>query len=133
PHLFLRPTKKSRSEDCACFATDASSTRNYPTLKVGTQRNGRQWSSRATTTSDPMATSTWSPCQQFAEAPPDVQVEMPWQAQGNCGTKLRTRCWAVCTWVTRMPASQIIDLGGMVPPRLMIEISTKALGALGSG
>jgi mRNA-degrading endonuclease toxin of MazEF toxin-antitoxin module len=61
----------------------------------------------------------------FEEAPPAVQVELPWDPRGTAKTQLRRPSWAVCTWVITVPVSNIIECRGIVPPRQLIEINQK--------
>lgn len=55
-------------------------------------------------------------------APADMQVALPWHAQGQAGTRLTKPSVAVCSWVFTSPVSKIQRYGGMVPDRLMLQI-----------
>jgi mRNA-degrading endonuclease toxin of MazEF toxin-antitoxin module len=61
----------------------------------------------------------------FEEAPPEVQVELPWGPRGTSKTKLRKPSWAVCTWIVTVPVASIIECRGMVPARQLLEIVQK--------
>lgn len=57
-------------------------------------------------------------------APREVQVNLPWQSQGNCSTKLTKPSVAVCTWLFTVPSAAIRpeDIGGFVKADKMAEI-----------
>jgi len=65
-------------------------------------------------------------------APPEMQVELPWQAQGHTRTRLNKPAVAVCTWLFKRPVATIKSFGGVVPARQMLEIIVKvsAVGPL---
>ncbi len=58
-------------------------------------------------------------------APTEVQVALPWHAQGQTGSRLTKPSVAVCTWVFTSPVSKIQSYGGMVPDRQMLQILDK--------
>jgi mRNA-degrading endonuclease toxin of MazEF toxin-antitoxin module len=58
-------------------------------------------------------------------APSEMQVVLPWHAQGQAGTRLTKPSVAVCSWVFTSPVSKIQSYGGMVPDRQMLEILDK--------
>ncbi|SRR5579875_710363 len=58
-------------------------------------------------------------------APPEMQVPLPWHAQGQAGTRLTKPSVAVCSWVFTSPVSKIQSYGGMIPDRQMLEILDK--------
>ncbi len=62
---------------------------------------------------------------QFEEAPPEVQVELPWNAQGTAKTQLRKPSWAVCTWIISVPVASILECQGIVPPRELLQIAQR--------
>jgi mRNA-degrading endonuclease toxin of MazEF toxin-antitoxin module len=59
---------------------------------------------------------------QFNQAPAEVQVSLPWQAQGHPRTGLRKRCAAVCTWLVSISQSGIESYGGLVPAKQLLQI-----------
>jgi mRNA-degrading endonuclease toxin of MazEF toxin-antitoxin module len=65
----------------------------------------------------------------FEEAPPEVQVELPWDPRGVAKTQLRKRSWAVCTWVLTVPVASIAEYRGIVPPLQLLEIVQKLGGS----
>jgi mRNA-degrading endonuclease toxin of MazEF toxin-antitoxin module len=58
-------------------------------------------------------------------APAEMQVALPWHAQGQAGTRLIRPSIAVCSWVFTSPVSRIQSYGGMVPDRQMLQILDK--------
>lgn len=58
-------------------------------------------------------------------APAEVQVELPWHAQGHPRTGLKERCAAVCTWLVEVPLAGIESYAGTVPARQLLQILTK--------
>ncbi|MGL6072635.1 MAG: type II toxin-antitoxin system PemK/MazF family toxin [Fimbriiglobus sp.] len=54
--------------------------------------------------------------------PPEVCVELPWQANGHPRTKLKHPSVVVCTWQVRLPVEEIVSLGGVVPLAQMIRV-----------
>lgn len=58
-------------------------------------------------------------------APAEMQVALPWQAQGRTATRLTKQSVAVCTWVFTSPVSRIQSYGGIVPDRQMLQILDK--------
>jgi mRNA-degrading endonuclease toxin of MazEF toxin-antitoxin module len=66
----------------------------------------------------------------FEEAPPEVQVALPWDARGTAKTQLRKASWAVfCTWIITVPTASIVECRGLVPPRQLLEIVQKLGGS----
>jgi mRNA-degrading endonuclease toxin of MazEF toxin-antitoxin module len=61
----------------------------------------------------------------FERATPEVQTELQYDPRGNCRSGLRERCWAVATWVTKVPVSAIEGYAGVIPGRQMAEIHQK--------
>jgi mRNA-degrading endonuclease toxin of MazEF toxin-antitoxin module len=62
---------------------------------------------------------------QLAEAPPEAQVELPWDRRGHPRTGLRERCAAVCTWMEKVRVSSIQGSAGVVPGRQLLVILTR--------
>ncbi len=58
-------------------------------------------------------------------APAEMQVALPWHAQGQVGTRLTKPSVAVCSWVFTSPVSKIQKYGGIVPDRQMLQILDK--------
>jgi mRNA-degrading endonuclease toxin of MazEF toxin-antitoxin module len=58
-------------------------------------------------------------------APAEMQVALPWQAQGQTATRLTKPSVAVCTWVFTSPVTKIQSSGGIVPDRQMLLILDK--------
>lgn len=58
-------------------------------------------------------------------APAEMQVALPWQAQGRTGIRLTKPSVAVCTWVFTSPISKIQSYGGIVPDRQLLQILDK--------
>jgi mRNA-degrading endonuclease toxin of MazEF toxin-antitoxin module len=55
----------------------------------------------------------------------DVQVALPWHAQGQTKTRLTKPCLAVCTWTFASPVTSIQSQGGIVPDRQLLQILSK--------
>jgi mRNA-degrading endonuclease toxin of MazEF toxin-antitoxin module len=62
---------------------------------------------------------------QLQEAPPDAQVELPWDRHGHPRTKLKERCAAVCTWMEKVKVADIQGYAGTVPGRQLLDILTR--------
>jgi mRNA-degrading endonuclease toxin of MazEF toxin-antitoxin module len=58
-------------------------------------------------------------------APAEMQVALPWHAQGQARTQLNKPSVAVCTWIFISPVSKIQSYGGMVPDRQLLQILDK--------
>lgn len=58
-------------------------------------------------------------------APAEMQVALPWHAQGQTATRLTKPSVAICSWVFTSPVSKIQSYGGMVPDRQMLQILDK--------
>jgi mRNA-degrading endonuclease toxin of MazEF toxin-antitoxin module len=58
-------------------------------------------------------------------APDEMQVALPWQAQGQTRTRLNKPSVAVCNWVFASPVSSIQSYGGIVPDRQLLQILEK--------
>jgi mRNA-degrading endonuclease toxin of MazEF toxin-antitoxin module len=69
---------------------------------------------------------------QLDAGPPEAQVELQYDARGNCRTGLRLRGVAVCSWVVRVPVRSIQSYQGLVPGRTMIEINQRVVALHGS-
>jgi mRNA-degrading endonuclease toxin of MazEF toxin-antitoxin module len=66
---------------------------------------------------------------QLESAPADAWVELPWHRDGHPKTKLKERCAAVCTWLTKVPLVSVQEYAGVVPGKQLLEI-LKKIGAL---
>src|SRR5689334_9538120 len=58
-------------------------------------------------------------------APAEMQVALPWHAQGQTGTRLTKPSVAVCNWVFTSPVAKIQSYGGIVPARQLLQILDK--------
>jgi hypothetical protein len=56
---------------------------------------------------------------------PDDHVLLPWHPQGHPRTRLNRKSAAVCSWLSAIAASDILDVAGMVPGPELLEIVTK--------
>jgi hypothetical protein len=63
----------------------------------------------------------------YRDPPPADCVELPWHPAGRSLTKLRKRSAAVLSWVTEIDVDGVLEFGGDVPVKVMMEI----LGRLG--
>ncbi len=59
---------------------------------------------------------------QLEEAPPEAQVELPWQRGGHPRTGLKERCAAVCTWLEKVSVAKIKETAGVVPGRQLLDV-----------
>jgi mRNA-degrading endonuclease toxin of MazEF toxin-antitoxin module len=57
--------------------------------------------------------------------PAEMQVVLPWQAQGRTKTRLTKPSVAVCNWIFTSPVSNIQNYGGIVPDRQLLQILDK--------
>jgi len=64
----------------------------------------------------------------LADPLPDDHVLLPWHAQGHPRTGLKCKCAAVCTWISRIPVSDIHSVAGLVSGAILEEILTKVAG-----
>jgi hypothetical protein len=55
------------------------------------------------------------------------RIELPWDSSGNCRTRLRKRTVAVCSWLLQVREEDIRQFGGVVPPKIMLEIYRRAI------
>lgn len=58
----------------------------------------------------------------FSEPLPDDQVHLPWHRDGKVRTQLRQPTVAVCSWACEILETDILQYGGVVPPKVMLEI-----------
>ena len=58
----------------------------------------------------------------FAEPPASGTVPLPWHPRGQTLTGLTRRSAAVCQWVIRLRPSEVIDVCGIVPKVILLEI-----------
>lgn len=56
---------------------------------------------------------------------PDDHVLLPWHSQGHPRTGLNRRSAAVCSWLSEIAVSDILDVSGMVPGPELLAILTK--------
>jgi|ERR1019366_3646656 mRNA-degrading endonuclease toxin of MazEF toxin-antitoxin module len=58
----------------------------------------------------------------FSEPLPADQVPLPWHREGKTRTQLRRPTVAVCSWQGKVAEKDILRYGGVVPPKVMLEI-----------
>jgi mRNA-degrading endonuclease toxin of MazEF toxin-antitoxin module len=58
----------------------------------------------------------------FTEPLPADQIHLPWQPEGKVRTQLRQPTVAVCSWVGKILETDVLQYGGVVPPKVMVEI-----------
>jgi len=63
----------------------------------------------------------------YASPAPKDHVELPWRNGGHPVTRLHRRSAAVTTWLDFASPADVLELGGDVPTKLMLQI----LDALG--
>ncbi len=68
----------------------------------------------------------------FTQPLPTDQIQLPWHREGKVRTQLRQPTVAVCSWVAEILETDIQKYGGIVPPKVMIEI-LKAMDLPGPG
>ena len=56
---------------------------------------------------------------------PDDHVLLPWHPQGHPRTGLNRKSAAVCSWLTQITASDILNVAGIVPGPELLAILTK--------
>jgi mRNA-degrading endonuclease toxin of MazEF toxin-antitoxin module len=56
---------------------------------------------------------------------PAHHILLPWHAQGHPRTGLNCKCAAVCTWLARIPPSDVQSIAGLVPGSILAEIVAK--------
>ena len=59
------------------------------------------------------------------ETLPDDHVLLPWHPQGHPRTGLNRRSAAVCSWLSKITPSEILDVSGVVPGPELLAILTK--------
>src|SRR5438552_6023834 len=64
----------------------------------------------------------------LADPLPDDHVLLPWHAQGHPRTGLKCKCAAVRIWISRIGASDIHSVAGLVSGAILEEILTKVAG-----
>jgi hypothetical protein len=57
-----------------------------------------------------------------ADPLPGDHVLLPWHADGHPRTGLNRRCAAVCSWIARIQAADVKEIGGITPGAVMVEI-----------
>lgn len=63
----------------------------------------------------------------FDEPIASDQVALPWHPTGEARTRLRKPTVAVCSWLVELRKEDIESYGGVVPPRVMLEIVEKVI------
>ena len=58
----------------------------------------------------------------FTEPLPSDHVLLPWHSAGKVRTQLRQPTAVVCTWLFAIQETDIHKFGGVVPPKVMLEI-----------
>ncbi len=58
----------------------------------------------------------------FSEPLPENQIPLPWQPEARTITKLSKPSVAVCNWLVSMERSAIVEMKGVVPPRVLEKI-----------
>ena len=58
----------------------------------------------------------------FPDRLPADHVRLPWHREGKVRTQLRKPAAAVCSWLCKVTDKDVLQMGGVVPPREMIEI-----------
>ena len=62
---------------------------------------------------------------QLKEAPPEEQVQLPWDRRGHPRTGLKEPCAAVCTWMEKVSVASIQEMAGIVPGRQLLDIQRR--------
>ncbi|HZV06833.1 MAG TPA: type II toxin-antitoxin system PemK/MazF family toxin [Gemmataceae bacterium] len=60
---------------------------------------------------------------------PADHVLLPWHAQGHPRTGLNRKCAAVCTWLTRIEREDILNIVGIVPGAILLDIARRIAGS----
>ena len=60
---------------------------------------------------------------------PDDHVLLPWHPQGHPRTGLNRKSAAVCSWLSQIAASDILNVAGIVPGVELLAILTKISAA----
>ena len=72
---------------------------------------------------DPAAVVVMGVTTSFPDPPPPLHVPLPWNTDPRrVGTRLGRRSAAVVNWVAAIPAEDIEELTGDVPPSVLAEI-----------
>ena len=58
----------------------------------------------------------------FTEPLPADQSHLPWHRDGKVRTQLRQATVAVCSWVGKILDTDVLQFGGVVPPKIMAQI-----------
>jgi hypothetical protein len=76
------------------------------------------------------ARNSWRRDSVWDELFPDDHILLPWHAQGHPRTGLNRKSAAVCSWVTMISTSDVINISGIVPSQFLLQIiaKRKALG-----
>jgi mRNA-degrading endonuclease toxin of MazEF toxin-antitoxin module len=64
----------------------------------------------------------------FSDPPPEDHILLPWHPAGRSLTKLRRRSAAVLSWIEEVRPTDLTELAGDVPARLMTEILARLNG-----
>lgn len=69
----------------------------------------------------------------FDEPLPEDHVRLPWHRNGTVRTKLTKPTVAVCSWLAEIRESDVLQMGGVVPSRELLEIVQKVAKLLPPG
>ena len=58
----------------------------------------------------------------FTSPLPADQVPLPWQSEDKVRTQLRQPTVAVCSWACEIMETDVLRYGGVVPPKVMVQI-----------
>jgi hypothetical protein len=53
---------------------------------------------------------------------PSHGIELPWDHQGRCRTKLKVRTIVDISWRRRIHIDDVLQVGGILPPKILVEI-----------
>jgi hypothetical protein len=58
----------------------------------------------------------------FPDPPTREYVELPWASHGHPATRLRRRSAAACRWLVRLLPSEVEDVKGYVPSKVLLLV-----------
>jgi len=58
----------------------------------------------------------------YPEPPPREFVELPWDRRRHPATRLVRRSAAVCNWLVELTPSQVVEVRGYVPTKVLLQI-----------
>lgn len=61
----------------------------------------------------------------FDEPLTEMQVKLPWHRNRHPKTGLYKPCVVLCDWLTELPKTSILDVGGVVPGGVLRDILSK--------